>query len=100
MKTDGTPKKKLWFVAKCYGYGWTPASLEGWLVLALYLSAIWGAYVCQYTRDLTGSYEDFIRHWFLPQVFGLTFMLFVICFLKGEKPGWRWGNKSEKAKRG
>lgn len=91
MNSEDIQKKKLWFVAKRYGYGWTPASLEGWLVLALYLVAIWGAYVCQYTRDLTDSYEDFLRHWFLPQVFGLTVMLLIICFLKGEKPGWRWG---------
>ncbi len=84
-------KKKLWFVARRYGYGWTPATKEGWLVLLLYLLAVWGAYECQYTRDASGTMDDFILYRFLPQVFGLTLMLLVICFLKGEKPRWRWG---------
>src|SRR5215472_16377344 len=27
----------LWFRAKSYGWGWTPASVEGWLVLGLFM---------------------------------------------------------------
>ena len=87
---EATPKKKLWFVARRYGYGWTPATWEGWLVLALYMLAVWGAYVCQYTRDSAASIDAFIRYRYLPQVFGLTVMLILICVLKGEKPRWRW----------
>lgn len=90
MKKD-EQKKKLWFVARKYGYGWTPATWEGWLVLGLYLAAIWGAYVCRYTKDSALSEDAIILYRFLPQVLGLTLMLFIICILKGEKPGWRWG---------
>ena len=59
--------------------------------LLLYLLAVWGAYACQYMRDASGSMDEFIVYRFLPQVFGLTLMLLIICFLKGEKPRWRWG---------
>ena len=30
------PEKKLWFRAKCYGWGWYPCSWEGWLVILIW----------------------------------------------------------------
>ena len=37
--------KGYWFKSKLYGYGWTPAKWQGWLVLFLFLALIfliWG----------------------------------------------------------
>ena len=31
---------RLWFRAKRYGWGWTPASVEGWLVMAAFMVAV------------------------------------------------------------
>ena len=36
-------KKKLWFKAKNYGWGWYPASREGWLVTGAYLLIVIGS---------------------------------------------------------
>lgn len=35
--------KKLWFKNKTFGYGYTPASWEGWLIFAVYILIIIGA---------------------------------------------------------
>lgn len=34
--------KRYWFTAKKFGWGWTPSSIEGWAVMALYLIALLG----------------------------------------------------------
>jgi len=31
---------KLWFKAKRYGWGWTPACWQGWLVLGVYFAVL------------------------------------------------------------
>ena len=32
--------KEYWFKRKRYGWGWTPATLEGWLVIAAFVALI------------------------------------------------------------
>ncbi len=83
--------KGYWFKAKLYGWGWTPATWQGWLMLVLYLCAVWGAYECQYMRIGTDNQHEFILYRFVPQVILLTVMFIILCMLKGEKPRWRWG---------
>ncbi|WP_414650209.1 hypothetical protein [Dyella sp.] len=77
---------KYWFPAKTYGWGWgAPRTWEGWTVLALYVAAIAA-----------------LTHFFPPRVmpggFGLglcvaTAILIAVCWLKGEPPRWRWGDR-------
>ena len=31
---------KLWFRSRRYGWGWEPASIEGWLVLLAFIAAV------------------------------------------------------------
>ena len=31
---------QLWFKAKKYGYGWYPATWQGWLVILVYLTIL------------------------------------------------------------
>ncbi|HVA15795.1 MAG TPA: hypothetical protein VNF99_21290 [Stellaceae bacterium] len=81
---------RLWFRAKTYGWGWTPATWEGWAVMGVYvvLVAGWIAYLG--ARGHLSAGLDRALFIGLPIVV-LTACLAVICWLKGERPGWRWG---------
>ena len=77
--------KVYWFRAKRYGWGWgLPIAWQGWVVLALYIGAITALGL----RLMPAR----------PQAFGLgtalaSLVLVVVCALKGEPPGWRWGDE-------
>jgi hypothetical protein len=85
-----TKKERYWFHAKEYGWGWTPASIEGWLILFGYVAAILFLYFridpgMEKSRDTLAL--------FIPGVAALTGLLFFICYQRGQKPEWRWGKK-------
>lgn len=72
-----------WFKRKLYGWGWTPARWQGWVVIvvaiAIFLKAIQFA-----------QYDD------APGValLGLIAMVGIVFgfgYWKGEKPRWQWG---------
>ncbi len=71
--------KKLFFKAKCYGWGWYPCSWEGWLILL-----IWFLLFLFFIRGVEESLNLFF-------IFVLTLLLILICWKTGEKPRWRWG---------
>ena len=80
-----------WFRAKLYGWGWTPAKWQGWLVILVYIALI---LTLVFTREdaIPGNPDSGSN--FL--VFGLpivllTAVLIFICYKKGEKPRWQWG---------
>ena len=80
-------KKKIWFPAKKYGFGWGfPVTWQGWAVLLSYILLIIIG-----IKNVTGSASQ-IGSFFIYVVF-LTALLIFICLKKGEKPAWRWGNK-------
>lgn len=85
-----TPQKRYWFHAKTYGWGWTPATWEGWLVLVIFIGIMfWNVY----RLEIQGLDEsDTLLRFFIENGI-LVFFLIWICYKKGEKPGWRWGNK-------
>lgn len=78
--------KTYWFPAKRYGWGWGfPTTWQGLLVLVVYAALL-----------AVGA------HWLLPQhhqggfllyAGALTVVLVLICWLKGEPPGWRSGDR-------
>ncbi len=81
---------KIWFSAKRYGWGWVPKSWEGWLVLGIYLAgaAKYSILIDQGSHsgsDTLIGIAPFFIFW--------TGLLLVICYVKGETPGWRWGGK-------
>ena len=85
--------KKVWFKAKKYGWGWYPATWQGWLVTLLYV-----VYVAYRANTLTVMFDTstsfafrYIFELILP-----TIILLVVCLLTGEKPKWRWGDKDKK----
>jgi hypothetical protein len=75
-------QNKTWFRAKTYGWGWgLPVRWQGWVMLGLYLVL------------LPIGAANIGPNWRIPYVAVLTAVLIFICWLKGEKPSWRWGGK-------
>lgn len=80
-----------WFKAKLYGWGWTPAKWQGWLVLFFYAVLI-SILVLIREKDIPGnpdSGSNFLT-FALPFIV-LTILLIFIAYKKGEKPHWQWG---------
>lgn len=76
----------FWFPAKHYGWGWgLPVCWQGWLVLVIYCaSVLWAVRHFIPAKDVAG----FIG-------FNIVAAIVFVAVLawKGEKPGWRWGDK-------
>lgn len=73
-----------------FGWGWTPASWEGWLVLIVYLVLLF--FIMRNVDETTPPTNEALFNHLLP-VAVLTLILLYICFKTGEKPEWRWGKK-------
>ncbi len=91
MKT----KRKLWFRAKRFGWGWYPVSWQGWVVTVSYallymlLGILFGAFAPSVTREGGSVLEGSLL--FLSLILLATASLLAICYRYGEKPKWRWG---------
>jgi hypothetical protein len=84
--------KKIWFPAKRYGWGWgPPCAWQGWVVMALFIALqVGGAFAILGT----GRKVPPIRlGWFVAFSMVLAGLLIAVCWLKGEKPRWRWGDQ-------
>lgn len=81
----------MWFRAKRDGWGWTPATWQGWAVTAVYVAAVMGWLFYYFsTREALrlGWHFDLAALW---PVVAASAGLLAICWLKGERPRWRWG---------
>lgn len=76
-----------WFKRKAFGWGWTPVTWQGWLVILVYIAIIL-ALVFSLSNSSTG--EEVALIFLLPFII-LTALLICICYKKGEKPKWTWG---------
>jgi len=80
MKTN---EKEIWFPAKKYGWGWgPPCAWQGWVVMAVWLVLLGGGWLFIAPRSIG---------LFVGYAFVLGAVLFVVAWLKGEPPRWRWG---------
>jgi len=75
-------KRKYWFKRKTFGWGWVPATWQGWLVLV-----VWSLL---FTFTMVIFDHEWLKNLIISLI--LTGILIFICFKKGEKPKWRWGN--------
>lgn len=80
--------KRYWFRRKLYGWGWTPATWQGWLVL---LGFVLLMLLNGYRLGMTASPDDGTVSNFVLEIVGLSLLLIVICWQKGEPPKWQWG---------
>jgi hypothetical protein len=76
-----------WFKRKAYGWGWTPATREGWLVTITFILFVLliglRAEVTQLPQDLV------LQEVLLP--IGFAALLFLgVCYKTGEPPRWQW----------
>ena len=78
-----------WFKAKWYGWGWVPATFEGWLVILAYLAFVIVTISHVRTEDMAMAGSGFPV--FGSRIVPATIVLLVIIVWKGEKPGWHWG---------
>jgi len=77
-------EKNIWFPAKKYGWGrGLPNCWQGWLVITAYLVLLCaGTFLMLKETGLLLAYTAV-----------LSIVLIIICYLKGEKPRWRWGKE-------
>jgi len=77
---------KVWFPAKRHGWGWgLPCAWQGWVVLVAYFGLlVVGVVFAPPHRNMSA---------FLAWTGVLTVLLLVCCWLKGEPPKWRWGER-------
>ncbi len=77
-------ERDIWFPAKIFGWGWgLPVTWQGWSVLMAYLAlSVVGTVKMRGNIGFSGI---------LVYLFSITVLLIAICWYKGEKPRWRWG---------
>lgn len=81
---------KIWFKARRYGWGWTPITWEGWVVVGVYLG-----FIIFWTQELEGRTGSLLGSYLRLAV--ATVILLSVTYLKGEKPRWRWGDDDKKS---
>jgi hypothetical protein len=80
-------KNKFWFKRKLYGWGWEPATKEGWAVIFVYIVLL--ILILTNLRNINTP-EELILKIVLPS-FVLSLVLIFVSYKKGEKPRWQWG---------
>lgn len=85
--------KRYWFRAKWYGWGWVPATWQGWLTIVIYIALV--SLVFESVDRNSHSVSDTLYGVSIPYL-GLTALLIIVCYLKGEKPCWSWGKPRKK----
>jgi hypothetical protein len=81
----------LWFKRKLYGWGWTPVKWQGWLVILGYIVLV---FLSALTIDDSSPRNEVAFTFVLPVIL-LTSALIIICYKKGEKPRWQWGEHKD-----
>lgn len=79
--------KGYWFKRKIYGWGWTPATWQGWLVVIVFVAII---LTLVFSVDKASIKEGGLINFFAPIVVLIVAMI-GISYWKGEKPKWQWG---------
>ena len=78
----------FWFKRKLYGWGWTPATWQGWTVVAGYILVL--VYLFRNIGMAGSSPQDSLMNITAPVIIA-TAILIYISYKKGEKPKWQWG---------
>lgn len=93
---ENLKSSRLWFKRKTYGWGWTPATWQGWFIVLLFIAIFFLNAWKLSVEDIAGAEPSrgaFLL-FFARQLFAVI-LLIVICYKKGEKPRWQWGTSSE-----
>lgn len=79
--------KGYWFKRKVYGWGWTPATWQGFLITFLYIGM---TLFLALTVDENSPTREVMFIFIIPFTLATTTYLRIL-YLKGEKPKWMWG---------
>jgi hypothetical protein len=79
-----------WFKRKRYGWGWTPATWQGWAAVVLLVLAVVAAGLALGDDPSTGA---LVAYFVFATVAVVTVVLLSIA--KGPSPRWRWGRSSD-----
>lgn len=80
-----------WFKRKLYGWGWTPATWQGWAVTALYVGLL---VLFAFSIDESSPSNEVFATFVLPAFF-LTGLFIRVAYKTGESPRWQWGLPKE-----
>lgn len=80
-----------WFKRKWYGWGWTPATWQGWLLTLGYVASL---ILFSLTIDDQSPPREVFFTFLLPILF-LTILFIRIAYKKGETPKWQWGSPQD-----
>lgn len=80
--------KHLWFKRKIYGWGWVPVTWQGWLTTGIYIFLV---VAFGLTIDEMSPPREVMFTFGLPVTL-LTITFIRICYKKGERPKWQWGD--------
>jgi len=83
--------QKYWFKRKLYGWGWTPARWQGWVVIVVFLIFVLVSALDMSARAESGEPTTAELGWFFFRILIAVIVLTVICYKTGEKPRWMWG---------
>ena len=101
-------QRPLWFRARRYGWGWTPCSIEGWIVTIIVIVTLAAG---DYALIVLGQPPAEIRSVddamprlstpaFVIAAIGWNALVLIpamwICWKTGEPLRWRWGNRSQR----
>ena len=80
--------KPYWFRAKRYGWGWgLPLTWQGWVSLTLFIVlALLGIVLFPPRSEPV---------FFVVYALVISLLFTAICWLKGEPPRWRWGERDK-----
>jgi hypothetical protein len=81
-------ERRLWFRTKKYGWGWYPASWQGWLCVAAYVAAISASV---WIMGRYGEAASFAVPLALLGTILASLALVTVSWRRGENPSWRWG---------
>jgi hypothetical protein len=84
--TEEQKEKKYWFKRKNYGWGWTPITWQGWMVVLVWLLL--------FIFGVAKMDHEGLKN--IAVVIFMTIILLYICYKKGEKPHWQWGPPKDK----
>ena len=84
--------ENYWFRRKVWGWGWVPATWQGWAALVAFVVAL-VAILVPFIRIPNPSNTDAL--WFIVRVAAWVFLLILVSYLTGEPPKWQWGFPEE-----
>lgn len=83
--------KHYWFKRKMFGWGWTPVTWEGWLIMLAYIAVI---LLLVLRLDESANLDERLWSFIIPAI-PISVIFFAILYKKGESPKWQWGIKDE-----